>query len=584
MVLLACAAVAREELDEKLEAGLLLAWKDFRKRARFILQNHSTLKCTKKPDWQDEDIKISVLVKYREGNQRRYGTQYLKLRELIRLARNDTVEKIYASRKHKYSNDESLKMVGINEEVNNSLKRIHGINDGKGVVVGILDSGIDVNHKMFQDRIESVWDLRAHGDGWVDRQYGIVYAKNPDASLNEKNLEDFHGDIDGHGTHVAGTAAGKDDKYGGAAPGASIVVVSAGTDGFSDDDVIHGCEYIIHCAKKLGMPCVINLSLGGHTSPHDGSGPLDEAINELIEDGVIICCASGNEGSDDMHCQPVQNESGEAEITFDSKFDNQLYLNINEGFTVLNVVIDGLDEFTIQLHSPEGNSKVFNSTEKTVTVEKLNYSWSIDTVGKNDQDTHVQFEFCRNNTMLPASFKIIITSSTKRDIHAWLFAGAGYFTGDSISNEYKIASPGSAEKTITVAALQSKLKWKPSSKREARVQGELGALAPFSNPGPLRHGGEISKPDISAPGMYVVSAFSSISYRDDPIYKISDDFIAMFGTSMATPVVSGIIALMLQNDPSITKQQIMERFQQLNDNRPWDNLHGFGLAQYNENQ
>src|SRR6185503_11519026 len=109
------------------------------------------------------------------------------------------------------------------------------------------------------------------------------------------------GDVDGHGTHMAGVAAGNGRatgnkkpayKYLGAAPEADLVVVSlryASDGSVTDDKVLDAVRYVFQRAAALGEPAVVLLSVSKPTGPHDGQDPLDLGISALTGPGKIVC-------------------------------------------------------------------------------------------------------------------------------------------------------------------------------------------------------------------------------------------------------------------------------------------------------
>src|SRR6266545_4193630 len=160
--------------------------------------------------------------------------------------------------------------------------------DGTGVVVGIVDTGIDSQHPAFQGRIERVWDQTLHGKGVPEGRYGV--------ELKGDRLIESH-DEHGHGTHVAGIASGADAKFPGIAPQARLVIVK--TD-LMDPHIADGVRYCFRVAAQLGLPAVVNLSLGGHADPHDGTDPMSEIITNgspvrkyVLADGTVQIATPG---------------------------------------------------------------------------------------------------------------------------------------------------------------------------------------------------------------------------------------------------------------------------------------------------
>jgi len=162
---------------------------------------------------------------------------------------------------------------------------------GQGVLLGVIDTGIDPNHPDFQGRILRVWDQTLPGPGVQEGGYGVELT-GPFLSVSRDTV--------GHGTHVAGIATGTGAIFGGVVPQAELVIVKTS---FQTAHIADAVRYIHRIARELGRPVVMNLSLGGHADAHDGSDPLSEIIDSESGPGCIICCAAGNEGNDDIHAQ-----------------------------------------------------------------------------------------------------------------------------------------------------------------------------------------------------------------------------------------------------------------------------------------
>ncbi|MGB9590421.1 MAG: S8 family serine peptidase, partial [Candidatus Hydrothermia bacterium] len=153
---------------------------------------------------------------------------------------------------------------------------------GRGVIAGLVDSGIDWDHPDFgpstsESRIIRIWDQTLVPTGGEQSPpefgYGVEYDSLDVISGTPRSVDDM-----GHGTHVAGTMAGDGSgtngleasgRYAGLAPEAYIISVKTT---WLDADVVDGVDYIFRRADAMGLPCVINLSLGSHYGPHDGTG------------------------------------------------------------------------------------------------------------------------------------------------------------------------------------------------------------------------------------------------------------------------------------------------------------------------
>jgi subtilisin family serine protease len=124
------------------------------------------------------------------------------------------------------------------------FKQTSGLS-GKGVIIGIVDSGIDPKHPAFQGRILQIWDQTLPGSGVSEGAYGI--------ELTGEQLTTSRDEI-GHGTHVAGIAGGVDATYGGVAPEAEYIIVKSD---FQDAHIADGIRYIFRVASAQGRPAVV---------------------------------------------------------------------------------------------------------------------------------------------------------------------------------------------------------------------------------------------------------------------------------------------------------------------------------------
>ena len=237
------------------------------------------LRCKEQANFADL-AKLGVRVNESSGTVR---TAYLPVRALDSLSDHKDVQRIAPSRKLRKRLDVALTTVHI-PQFRTSTGTI-----GAGVIIGIVDTGIDPNHPSFAGRILRIWDQTVSGPGVAEGGFGLELKG---AAITASR------DRDGHGTHVSGIAAGSHPKFGGVAPGASIVFVK--TD-FSDSHIGSGIRYIFRVARDLNLPAVVNLSLGGHFDAHDGSDELSTLIDQEVGPGRIVVCAAGNEGEDNIH-------------------------------------------------------------------------------------------------------------------------------------------------------------------------------------------------------------------------------------------------------------------------------------------
>jgi len=137
-------------------------------------------------------------------------------------------------------------------------------------------------------------------------------------------------------------------------------------------------------------------------------------------------------------------------------------------------------------------------------------------------------------------------------LHIWTLDDQGepqvIFTGASATDSHKIGSPGASKQAVTVAAYTTRIKWKDKNGDQEQVGLALDTICDFSSEGPLRDGSK--KPDVTAPGAMIVSCLSRNSQPDEADC-INDDYVVEAGTSMACPFTTGIVALLLERDPTL---------------------------------
>jgi len=179
-------------------------------------------------------------------------------------------------------------------------ERIYGAT-GRGVIAGFVDLGLDTTHPDFRNpdgstRLARLWDQTQEGRHPEGFSYGAECG--PDEIESGECPEEDSGPYGGHGSHVAGIAAGSDAVYRGVAPEAMIIFVKARLE---EANVVDAVSYIFNLAAAENRPAVINISLGEHIWAHDGTSPFERALSALTGPGRIIVAAGGNEGSGMIH-------------------------------------------------------------------------------------------------------------------------------------------------------------------------------------------------------------------------------------------------------------------------------------------
>jgi subtilisin family serine protease len=534
----------------------------------------------------DEELKAAgFAVRARLGDVATVETEVERLPELAALV---SVRRLSAATFLHPLNDRARFQVGID---NSNGQRVVS-QAGYGVVVGIIDTGIDFRHQDFtvpgtggrQTRIKALLDMTYYGTatagqpvpadpGWnytlpgATATIGHLYTEaDINTALQSAKPASQTSDVvkerdkNGHGTHVAGTAAGNGmssptpGTYAGMAPGADLIIVKAsrqndGNASFGNDDIINALKFVQQKAAELGEPFVINMSLGGHGgSPHDGTDPDERAIDNLVNGGAgrAVCVAAGNEGGSGIHASGNVPAGG----------DLALGLNAQSNPGSFTLYYANPDRFSMTVRLPNGttvNSGAFNGepVENTYLTIYNGTDDKQDSDPSNDQSSlFVVFKKGAENLGTNWTFTLHGTGVTG-DGHFNAWVDDGSFTTFADDSRL-VGTPGTSRGAITVGAYVT---------RSASLP--LGSIAPFSSPGPTADGRQ--KPDITAPGYYLYSARSSdVSGVFGTIgtgFNAPTDsthYTGLLGTSMATPVVTGSVALMLQANASLTGQQIKD--------------------------
>lgn len=543
---------------EKLSAGLLTVLRDHQQEGRAGLARLTRTmglagveSASKPPSLVvflrcDPEAGLGDLKNIRVNRARgRIRTAIVPLKEIEKLSEDSRISRITPSRYLRLLMDVARVRVNVPQ-----FRATNGL-DGTGVVIGVVDSGIDPNHGAFQGRIHRIWDQTISGPGVPEGGFGLELSG---AALTASR------DTNGHGTHVAGIAAGNHPNFGGVAPGATLVVVKSS---LQDAHIASGIEYILRVANDLGRPAVVNLSLGGHFDAHDGTDGLSESIDQASGPGRIVCCAAGNEGDDNIHARVDLSGTQSRSVRFK--------INASSGpFPLLNAWYSGADIIEAAVRTPAGFQTPFQApilgANPQVTHSLPGALVTMVTPGPDANGDHNVFVELRGpggSNPPSGTWRIIFRGVTLANgrVDLWSLDSEGGSNVPFLSrvdDAVKIGSPGCAASAITVASFTTKNEWTDLTGVLQQVGLTVDDISSFSSEGPLRNA--TLKPDVAAPGAMITAALSADSMVDTSSID-APGFLVNAGTSMATPFITGIVALMLQRNGSLDPATIKAAFQ-----------------------
>lgn len=446
-----------------------------------------------------------------------------------------------------------------------STPRVDGL-DGSGVIVGIIDTGIDFTHPDFRNddgstRILSIWDHRLQptpGErGPVEFGYGVTYTQvdiNRALSSNDPYQIVRHQDTDevGHGTHVAGIAAGNGraskaiqalDGPSGVAPGSKLIVVamnSASEDETAIGDTIQlidAAVFIFEQARLAGMAAVINISDGDCLGSHDGSSLVETALDALLRvPGRAIAKSAGNQRDQSRRAEVSVPANGSSVVNF--KIEQKM-----KGVGIVDCWWRADFEIDFIVRAPTNES--FGPLHPDTVVRDYAIGGSqidIYFIRSDPRNglTHAQIRIKSTDLVTSSVWQFELTNHDEHSatVDMWIEprSQSPRFIGPEVSESVTVTIPGTGRTVMVVGATQF-----------TDDGNEIAAA--FSGLGPTRDGRP--KPTCFAPGVDVVSC-AAIGPNSTGYYRV------LSGTSMAAPLAAGVLALAFQACATVRQDDILD--------------------------
>lgn len=487
--------------------------------------------------------------------------------------------------------------------------------DGKGVAVGVIDTGVDILHPDFRKKDGSTrikWLMQMGATGGLHPELEEMYCGKQEttcaifdeADLNALIASGDAGpifDASGHGSHVTSIAAGNggpsvngNPRYVGVAPGADLII--GAMESFQDEDVSWAAQFVFDRAQDLNEPCVLNLSIGSDYGAHDGSDILGRRLARMVGDdkpGRAIVVAAGNSGGlyvpDDggtplgihteAHVYPHSDVRVPIRAPASKSGRGYAWITFQPG-----------DEVSVGLEGPDGRTWI----EAVAPEHEKGFEDGPNTAGvvNNVFKTGASLAPVTNGAVIVWSgewaedSEFAIHLSGHGQAQMWLTS-----TGDlaetsgllfkSAIRQGTINVPASAPTLLAVGCTLNRLVWPtvngPNKPVELQAFGgdlepETDSVCFFSSSGPTPGG--LPKPEISAPGAFVAAAMAKTADpRNVPgglfdtvdcppevpnCYLVDEQHAIAAGTSMSAPHVSGAIALLFQLNATLSQTQLTQ--------------------------
>lgn len=475
---------------------------------------------------------------------------------------------------------------------------------GKNVVVGMVDVGFDITHPNFltrdlsELRIKRIWDMQDFStDSPSHLPIGNEYEGAEDLL---KHAHSADGLIHTHGTHTAGIAAGSgyDTQYVGMAPEADLCLVANLCD--ITDKLLPGKYweyatsasdalafwYICNYADSQGKPCVVSMSEGSDMWLQEDELLFQEFISRLSTPGHIIVTSAGNDGRIKKF---MHKEAG--------KDDAIACFKTNNGESYFGVYCDGNVNIDLTFNKSGIKNTIsipldYNPvTQQSEWIDVINGGMMMENIfgaywlfmvypfSCSEMGGKVYYNIVAYNLNTDYADVDIVIKDMDKPVNVDFYSYDNSMMGSprnryrcDADNSHTMNSPAWMKDVIAVGATTWRSdRYNYKGVHDVFIDGEYGKITDWSSRGPGIDGN--TKPNIAAPGMLIISSYSSYYEEANPNAGDINSDRAHFdyngrsyawnynsGTSMATPVVSGIIAQWLEAIPTLTTEDVLNAF------------------------
>lgn len=465
---------------------------------------------------------------------------------------------------------------------------LNSIYTGDNVIIGYVDQGIDWNHPDFIDangntRVMRYWDHSTNVGGTIPQpyNYGIVWDS---AQINNGTCTSTE-EGSAHGTTVAGMGSANGFANGsnkGMAPNSRIIMVETN---FNLPNwsltIADACDYIFKVADSMGMPAIVNLSLGSYLGSHDGNDPATDYIESLLDEhpGRIVVGAAGNAGAKGKYHVTGNVDADTSFVWLQNNPSSSAAFGANHiYFDLWSDLSDGVFDYAFGADLPSPlyglrGSTIYRPAQASVGTPIFDTIFN--SLGNRIATIEIYTELIDGNYHMEAyfsnvdstayNFRFSTTGSGKYDLWSGAWLGLNnlittlpspsvlpeiihYHMPDSLQTI--VSNWACSEKVITVGNVRNRLGHIDNNGNQYYPSTDMtppGKLSPNSSVGPSRHG--LTKPDISAAGDVSLTA-APFWLLTNPTYNTLIDSGGWHarngGTSMASPCVAGIAALYLE--------------------------------------